>query len=55
MIWNNLPAVVTSSDLLFEFKNKIQNIGDMGDIDCAYLICRDTLWYSCNLLAIAIL
>ena len=38
LLWNNLPAVVKSSDLLFEFKNKINNI---GDIDCGCLICRD--------------
>ena len=39
LIWNNLPAVVKSSKSLFEFKNKIKNI---GDIDCGCLICRDT-------------
>ena len=38
LIWNNLPAVVKSSNSLFEFKNKIKNI---GDIDCGCLICRD--------------
>ena len=38
LIWNNLPAVVKSSDSLFEFKNKIRNI---GDIDCGCLICRN--------------
>ena len=38
LIWNNLPAVVKFSNSLFEFKNKIKNI---GDIDCACLICRD--------------
>ena len=38
LIWNNLPAVVKSSDSLFEFKNKIKSI---GDIDCRCLICRD--------------
>ena len=38
LIWNNLPAVVESSDSLFEFKNKIKNI---GDIDCGCLICRN--------------
>ena len=31
LIWNNLPAVVESSDSLFKFKNKIKII---GDIDC---------------------
>ena len=36
--WNHLPTVVKSSDSLFEFKNKIKNI---GDIDCECLICRD--------------
>ena len=38
LIWNNLPAIVKSSNSLFEFKNKIKNI---GDIDCRCLICRD--------------
>ena len=38
-IWNDLPAVAKSSDSLFQFKNKITNI---GDIDCGCLICRDT-------------
>ena len=38
LIWNNLPAVVKSSDSLFEFKNKINII---GDVDCGCLICRD--------------
>ena len=38
LIWNNVPAVVTSSDSLFEFKNKIKNI---GNIDCGCLICSD--------------
>ena len=38
LMWNNLPAVVKSSDSLFEFKNKIKNI---DDIDCGCLICRD--------------
>ena len=38
LIRNNLTAAVKSSDSLFEFKNKIKNI---GDIDCGYLICRD--------------
>ena len=39
LIWNNLPAVVKKSgDSLFEFKNKIKNI---GDIDCGCLICRN--------------
>ena len=38
LIWNNLPASVKSSDLIFEFKNKIKNI---GDIDCKCLICRN--------------
>ena len=37
-IWHNLLAVVKSSDSLFEFKNKIKNI---GGIDCERLICRD--------------
>ena len=35
IIWNNLPDVVTSSDSLFEFKNKIEYI---GNIDCGCLI-----------------
>ena len=30
--------MVKSSNSLFEFKNKIKNI---GDIDCGCLICRD--------------
>ena len=52
LTWNNLPADVKSSDSLFEFKNKIKNI---GDIDCEFLICRDIynihmIWYSWNLL-----
>ena len=38
LIWNNLPAVVKSSNSLFEFKNIIKFI---GDIDCGCLICRD--------------
>ena len=38
LIWNNLPAAVKSSDSLFEFKNKIKNV---GDIDCMCSICRD--------------
>ena len=38
LIWNNLRAVVKSSDSLFEFKNRIKII---GDIDCGCLICRD--------------
>ena len=38
LIWNNLPAVVNSRNLLFEFKNKIKNI---AGIDCGCLICRD--------------
>ena len=31
LVWNNLPAVVESSDSLFKSKNKIKII---GDIDC---------------------
>ena len=38
LTWNNLPAVVKSSDSLFEFKNKINII---GDTDCGCLVCRD--------------
>ena len=60
LICNNLPAVVKSSDSLFEFKNKIKNI---WDIDYRCLICRDIwymmfyfiLWFSWNVLAKAIL
>ena len=37
-IWNNLPAVIKSRGSLFEFRNKIKNI---GDTDCGCLICRD--------------
>ena len=36
LIWNNLPAVIKSSDSLFEFKNKIKNIGDI-DCGCLYV------------------
>ena len=36
LIWNNLTAVLKSSNSLLEFKNKIKNI---GDIDCGWLIC----------------
>ena len=35
VIQNNLPTVVKSSDSLFEFKNKIKNI---GDINCGCFI-----------------
>ena len=63
LIWNNLPAVLSYGIiflLLFEFKNEINNI---GDIDCGCLICRNIsymmsyfiLRYSWNLLAKAIL
>ena len=38
LLWNNLPPVVKFSDSLFEFKNKIKNI---GDIDCGCLKFRD--------------
>ena len=38
LTWNHLPTVAKSSDSLFEFKNKIKNI---GDIDCGCLICKD--------------
>ena len=38
LTWNNLPSVVKSSDSLFEFKNRIKNI---GDFNCGFLICRD--------------
>ena len=38
LIWTDPPAIVNSSDSLFEFKNKIKNI---GDIDCECLMCRD--------------
>ena len=37
-IWNNVPAVIKSSDLLFEFKNEIKII---ADIDCGCLIFRN--------------
>ena len=39
LIWNNLATVIKSSDSLFEFKNKIKNI---GDLDCRCLI----WWFS---------
>ena len=42
LIWNNLPAVVKSSNSLFEFKNKIKNI---GAIDCRCLICQGYIIY----------
>ena len=42
LIWNNLHAVAKSSNSLFDFKNKIKNI---GDIDCGCLICRDIYVY----------
>ena len=35
---NNLPATAKSSDSLFEFKNKIK---DIGDVDCGRLMCRN--------------
>ena len=38
LIWNNPSAVVKSSNSLFEFKNKIKNI---GYIDCGCLLCRN--------------
>ena len=38
LTWNNLRAAVKSSDSLLEFKNKIENI---GDIDCGRLIRRN--------------
>ena len=38
LIWNNLSAVVTSINSIFEFKNKTKNI---RDIDCGRLICRN--------------
>ena len=44
LIWNNLRAVVKSSNSLFDFKNKIKNI---GDIDCGCLICNDIYVYIC--------
>ena len=37
LIWNNLPAKVKSSILVFEFKTKIKNL---GNIDWRCLICR---------------
>ena len=39
LIWNNLPAVVKFTNSLFEFTNKIKNIGDIGYCGC--LICKD--------------
>ena len=59
LIWNNPPAVVMSSNSLFEFKNKIKN---NGNIDGGCLICRNvwymmlysTLWFNWNLLVEAI-
>ena len=38
VIWSNPPAVVKSSNSLFEFNNKIKNI---EDFDCRCLICMN--------------
>ena len=38
LTWNNLPAVVKLRNSLFEYRNKIKNI---GNIDHGCLICRD--------------
>ena len=38
LIWNKLHGVVKSSNSLFEFRNRIENIGNN---DCGCLICRD--------------
>ena len=35
--WNNLPANIESSNSVFEFKNKVKNL---GNIDCGSLICQ---------------
>ena len=56
----NLTAIVKSRDSLFEFKNKIKNIGDIygGCLICrniSYMMLYIILWYSWNLLAKAIL
>ena len=37
LIWNNLPAKVKSSNPVFEFKIKIENL---GNIDCRCLVRR---------------
>ena len=37
LIWNNLPADVKASKSLYDFKNRIKNI---GNIDCGCVICR---------------
>ena len=37
VMWSNLPAKVKSSNSVFEFKTKIENL---GNIDCGCLICR---------------
>ena len=37
LIWNNLPAEVKSSNSVFEFKTKIENL---GNIDCGCLVRR---------------
>ena len=37
LIWNNLPSYIKPSRSVCEFKNNIKNL---INIDCAYLICR---------------
>ena len=37
LIWKDLPAKVKSSNLVFEFKTKIRNLGNIGS---GCLICR---------------
>ena len=37
LIWNNLPAKVKSSNPVFEFKTKIENLGNN---DCGCLVRR---------------
>ena len=38
LVWNALPVDVKSSNSLYEFKNKVKNV---GNIDCGCLICRN--------------
>ena len=42
LIWNNLPRDIKSRKLVFEFKTKIK---DFGNIDCGCVICSYTNLY----------
>ena len=37
VVWKNLSANIKSSNSVFEFKNKVKNL---GNIDCGCLICQ---------------